>query len=250
MGLREFFGILPRRIFLDAKVAETGRVPMPEQVVFAFPGVGVEDIAVTSGATVQTGQDLARPGAGPLVATATGRVTGVVCTAGPDGDPGVAVTVAVIAEEEFSKDIAPIEDLAAATPEELRRALLRAGLPSTAALGEGVKITTLVVSAVPDAPGRVVDQDLLASGEALNTALDVWRRASGAERVVLALPAGAAAPDGLPASATVARTPLTYPAGLPEMLAVRQGGWLVPAHPGRAPGRHHRVWTSTCCSPR
>ncbi len=226
MGLREFFGMLPPRIALDATAAETEQVPVPDQVILILPGAGMEDIAVRNGDAVQTGQDLARPGAGPLVATATGRVTGVVCAAGPEGEPGVAVTIAVAGEETVSKDLAPIEDLAAATPEDLRLALLRAGLPATAALGRRVEIATLIVSAVPDAPGRVMDADLLASGEALAAALDVWQRASGARRVVLAIPAGARVPDGLPAAVTVARAPLAYPEGLPEMLAVRQGGWL------------------------
>ena len=226
MGLREMFGILPPRISLDAAAVETGHVPVSDQAVLILPAAGIEDIAIKNGDPVQTGQDLARPGAGPLVATVTGRVTGVVCVAGPEGDPGVAVTIAVAAEETVSKDLAPIDDLAAAAPEDLRGALLRAGLPATAALGDGVKIATLIVSAVPDAPGRVVDLDVLADGEALATALDVWQRASGAERVVVAIPAGFPAPDGLPASVTVARTARAYPEGLPEMLAVRQGGWL------------------------
>lgn len=231
MGLREFFGILPPRISLDAIAGEPGQVPVPELAILILPGAGIEDIAVKSGDAVSTGQDLARPDAGPLVATVTGRVTDVVCTAGPEGDPGAAVTIAVAAEESFSKDLAPIEDLAAASGDDLRHALLRAGLPGTVALGHGVKVTTLIVSAVAEAPGCVVDGDLLSDGEALATALDAWQRASGAERLVLAIPAGASVPGGLPASVKVSKTPHAYPEGLPEVLAVRQGGWLVQQTP-------------------
>lgn len=231
MGLREFFGILPPRISLAATAADTGQVPVPELVILILPGAGIEDIAVKNGDAVQTGQDLARPDAGPLVATATGRVTGVVCAAGPEGESGAAVTIAVAAEESFSKDLAPMEDLAAASGDDLRHALLRAGLPGTEALRHGVKVTTLIVSAVADAPGCVVDGDLLADGEALARALDAWQRASGAERLVLAVPAGARVPGGLPASVKVARTRSDYPEGLPEVLAVRQGGWLVQKTP-------------------
>lgn len=227
MGLRSFFGFLPPSLPLDGYAANAGSVPMPEQAVLLLPGAGPEHIAVKSGDEIETGQDLAIAGSGPLVATVTGRVARVACVTTEAGQTGVAVTIEVAPVDTFSKDLQPLEDLEGAEPEALRAALLRAGLPGLAAFQAGARLATVIVSALEEAPGCMVNSGLLADhDQEIAAGLRLYQRASGAGRMVLAIAEGATAPAGLPAGVQVVKAPARYPNGLPEILALRQGGWL------------------------
>lgn len=228
MGLRAFFGILPPRLPHSKQAADQGVAPVPREVVLLADGADPAGLAVRPGDSVKTGQNLAAEGQAPLVATATGRVSRVDCVTGAEGGERAAVVIVVTGEDEFAADLSPIEDLEAATPDDLRQALLRAGLPGLAALQDRARIGTVIASALDEAPGCAINGGFLRNGATadLGAALRCWQRAAGAERIVLALPQGAALPPGLPADVTVVKTPAVYPHGLPEMLALRQGGWL------------------------
>ncbi len=227
MGLRAFFGLLPPRLPHSRAATVLGPVPLPPEVVLVLDGADPSDIAVQKGDAVKTGQDLARPGRGPLVATATGRVIRVDRCGGSDGNDGAAVFIATAADDTLAADLQPLADLDAAAPIALREALLRAGLPDLDALRAGARVKHLVVSALDEAPGCRINADLLgAAGEELGAALLLWRRACEVETVLLALPQEASSPGGLAPAVRIVRVPQVYPHGLPEMLAIRAGGWL------------------------
>lgn len=216
-----------RRLAHGSAAASWDTAPLPEAVELVFDGAGLDALAVKSGDLVQTGQDLARPGCGPLIATVTGRVAKVDCRPSADGRHGAAVTIATAAQEILVAQTPPLSGLDTAAPEALAAAMLRAGLPGLAALRRRAKLTTLIASALDEEPGCVINSELLCTdAEDLAAALRLWQRASGAGQVVLALAAGAAAPAPLPGSVRLARTPAVYPNGLPEILALRAGGWL------------------------
>lgn len=236
MGLRAFFGILPPRLPYSRSATDLGAAPAPAHVVLIGEG-SLPDIAVAVGQQVQTGQDLARRGAGPLLATVTGKVTRIEACTGGDGGPAVAVTIAAAAQEVQDPGLAPVPDPEHVDPTVLREVLARSGLPPLAALRFGARIRTVIASGLDEAPGCAVNRSLLAAdAAAVATGLQILRRASGAERTVLAWPADSRAPAGLPAEVVLDRVPPAYPHGLPELLAVRQGGWLLQRTPAGVVG--------------
>lgn len=236
-GLRAFFGILPPRLPHSREATELGLLPPPAEITLQLDGAGPETVAVRPGEAVTTGQDLARPGCGPLVSTVTGRVARVTRVDGASGGRGVAVTISVATEEVLAADLHPVADLEAATPAELLATLRRLGLPGLVALGRGARVTTLVVSTLDEAPGCVINPELLRRrGTELGEAMGLWRRATGAAAVVLALAEDDEAPPGLPGEVRVVRFPAEYPNGLPEILALRSGGWLLQVTPAGTRG--------------
>lgn len=233
MGLRSFFGFLPPRLAYTRQASDFEALPLPDQVTLLLRGVPPDALAIAVGAAVRTGQNLAPAGAEAVVATVTGRVSRLTSVTDADGCPATAVVIETSGEDDHAELGAPIVDWEDAEPSALRQALLQTGLPGLDALRIGARVATVIASGLDEAPGcSTVRAQLGVGAETIADGLRLLQRATGADQVVLAWPADGAALAGLPREIRCERVPPFYPHGLPELLAVRCGGWLLQCTPG------------------
>ena len=207
---------------------------MPAKAYLLWPGHTPSDIAPRVGEEVKTGQNLARDGKGLLVCTVTGMVEDISSFWGPDGHEYLAVAISANPRDSFDTSLAAIEDFSEANPLELRAAINRAGFTALSSISSDPStwpaIDTLIISALDQDPLSIANQQAFRDQtDQTEAAIQLLGRATGASRLVLALPdhlthIGRKFTRG---PATVAVVPPVYPNGLPEMLAKKYGAGLL-----------------------
>jgi electron transport complex protein RnfC len=234
MGLRSFFGILsPKLPYIDLS-AEIEALPIPEKATLLWSGHRLSDVASQAGDEIKTGQDLALNGKGPFVSTVTGRIEEISLLTGPDGHEYVSVTVTPNPRDSFDTSLALIDDFAKADPLELRTAINRAGFTALISISKNPStwpaIDTLIISALDQDPLSLANQQAFRDQtDQTEAAVQLLGRATGASRLVLALPTHLTriGRNLIRGPVKVAVLPSVYPNGLPEMLAMKKGAGLL-----------------------
>ena len=95
MGMKSFLGILPPRIYYGMADVPIEELPMPGRAILLESGMMPDDLVTRVGATVLTGENLARRGRSPFLSTVTGTVLEIDTRPGTDGRDQVTVTIDV-----------------------------------------------------------------------------------------------------------------------------------------------------------
>ncbi len=234
MGLESFFGILPPRLFYSSERLEPESLPIPPKVTMVWRGARKDALSVRVGASVLTGENMAK-GSSVFVSLATGGVEAVEEAKDYDGVPVVSVSVAAMAKDRIHPDFSPIENPLEMDGPDLLGALLRAGTPGLS-LAAAYEVRTVILSAVDPDPDGLAPLQAFAECEDLALVCEVFRKALGASRVLVAVPAGLAGGVASVPGVEVVDVPLRYPSAIPALLAQRAGGVLLEERSGGVVG--------------
>ncbi len=230
MGLRSLFGALPPRIPYWAEAVPVESLPLPPKATLLWREASPGDVGVAVGDSVQTGQNLAREGAGLFMSTVTGTVEEINSLRGADAVEYAVVGIKTLEVDSYDSSIKSIEDLASASPEQILAMIVRAGFPGFDAVVKGATVETLIVSALDQEPLTAVNPQILAehAGD-VSVGIAMLTRVTGAKKVVVAIPHNSAhTAHGISADqAEIVKVRAIYPNGLPEILAKKQGGGLL-----------------------
>ncbi len=226
MGLRALFGSLPPRIPYSTGNVPVESLALPPRATLLWGGASPGDVGVAVGDTVQTGQNLAREGAGLFMSTVSGTVEEINSFRGADAVDYAVVGINTVEVDSYDSSIKSIEDLDNAPPEQLLATIIRAGFPGFDALVQGATVETLIISALDQEPLTAVSpQVLIERANDVSAGIAMLRRATGAKKVVVAIPHNSAhAADGISVDlAEIVKVRAVYPNGLPEILAKNHG---------------------------
>jgi electron transport complex protein RnfC len=234
MDLRSFFGILPPKITYMLAESPVEMLDAPEKLILLWPERTTADLAAKVGDNILTGQDLARNGRGPFLATATGQIQAIDNLQGPDGHDYIAVALKAISQDSFDPALKTIEDIPSASPLELRSAISRAGFNLLNAVSGDPSlwppVEVVIVSALDIDPVSIANQQTFRDhvGQ-VEEACQLVLRSTGASRCVLAVPENLihVAQNIAGGTVSVVPVPAVYPNGLPEILASKYGGGLL-----------------------
>jgi H+/Na+-translocating ferredoxin:NAD+ oxidoreductase subunit C len=234
MGLRSFFGILSPKLPYKDMAAEIEALPIPEKATLLWSDHSPSEVAPQVGDEIKTGQDLALDGKGPFVSTVTGRIEEIALLTGPDGYAYVSVTVTTNPRDSFDTSLSPIDDFSKADPMKLRTAINRAGFTALSPISRDPStwpaIDTLIISTLDQDSLSIANQQAFRDQiDQAEQAIQLLGRATGASRLVLALPTHLTHMGRklIRGPVKVAVVPPVYPNGLPEMLAIKQGAGLL-----------------------
>jgi electron transport complex protein RnfC len=187
-------------------------------------------VTLKEGDTVKTGQKLV-PVEGSdayAISSVTGTVSRVALLSGDFGRNRTAITVRKTSEDDFEPVLADAEP----TLDTLRTFLSGApGNPPLALFGDSDKpIHTIVVCGL-DADLLVATNQYIikARGEAVEKGIEVLKKATGIENVVIAVPRDLVQGFGHTGAAGLIAVDNDYPAALPRMILYRAFGKEVPA---------------------
>ncbi len=230
MGLRAFCGDLPPRIPYWTGAVPVESLPLPQRATLLWREASPGDVGVAVGDSVQTGQNLAREGTGLFMSTVTGTVEEIDSLQGADAVEYAVVGIKTVEVDSYDSSINGIEDLANTAPEQILAMIIRAGFPGFDAVVQGATVETLIISALDQEPLTAVNaQVLLERANDVSDGIAMLSRATGAKKVVVAIPHNSAhaADDISVDQAEIVKVRATYPNGLPEILAKKQGAGLL-----------------------
>ena len=234
MGLRALCGALPPRIPYWTEAVPVESLPLPPKATLLWREASPDDVGVAVGDSVQTGQNLAREGAGLFISTVTGTVEEINSLQGADAVEYAVVGIKTLEVESYDSSMKSIEDLANASPEQILSMIVRAGFPGFDTLvnpiPQGATVETLIVSALDQEPLTAVNPQVLHEhADDVSVGIAMLSRATGAKKVVVAIPHNSAhSADGISVDQTeIVKVQAIYPNGLPEILAKKQGGGLL-----------------------
>jgi len=239
MVRKPFFGLgKPKLAYTQIDDIGTGiqEIPPPEKVTLflEMTASNVDDLVLSTGDEVQTGQCL-RPfpaGKSYLTATATGVISDVSFRTDPMGRSGLSVSIEVREKDLWDPEF---EKTGMKPNTETARAFLR-GLPGvsdfTGFIREDAPLRAIIVSGF--------DQDLLVatnqlslrnSGPQLAQGIDCLQKITGAQKVIVAVPP-ALRSEADQGGVEVRVLDTLYPGALPRLLIERILGVTVPSAGG------------------